>query len=120
MEDRELQPVARIDAPRLVAAIRHADGPSLELVRPLAGGAVGAWLVRRADGALSVLTWSPPAPPGVDAGAFDTARSLMDVARASGFPVPRYEDAIALADGTAPPSQRRHPIAADPHPGGGG
>lgn len=99
MEHHELRTVARLDAPRVVAAITAAGGPSVELVRPLAGGAVGAWLVRRAGGGLSVLTWSPPPPPGVAAGAFGAARTLMGLARAAGVPTPRDEDVIALADG---------------------
>ena len=71
--------VSRIDAPAVVRAMAADGGPSVELVEALDGGAVGAWLVRWADGHFGVLTWYPPVPPGQPSGPFDTARRLMDI-----------------------------------------
>src|SRR5215207_354767 len=68
-------------------------------VRPLAGGAVGAWEVVRPSGASSVLTWRGPRV-GQDASA-EAARTadLVAIARHTGLPAPAYEDIVALLDG---------------------
>lgn len=90
--------VRALDAPAVVVALRHAGGPHVELVRPLAGGAVGAWLVRWPDGHEGVLTWlaQPAQLDVVERGIAITAR-----AAAAGVPVPRYEAIVALDDGIA-------------------
>jgi hypothetical protein len=90
--------VSRIDAPAVVRAMAAVGGPSVELVEALDGGAVGAWLVRWADGHFGVLTWFPPVLPGQPSGPFDTARRLMDIARTAGVPLPRYEAVIPITD----------------------
>lgn len=83
--------MAQIDAEALRAAVEDGGGPSLELVERLVGGAVGAWLVRWPDGHLGVLTWAPPIPPGQPPGQLDDVKALMELARAAGTPLPRYE-----------------------------
>lgn len=106
---REHEPVQRLDGHDLVAAIAAAGGPYVELIRPMTGGAVGAFLVRRSDGQDAVLTWSPPPPADADPEAFATARALMDLARSYGVPAPRYEDVIVLRDGGIAVLQQRLP-----------
>lgn len=100
MDDDELRATRSPDPAHLVAAIAAAGGPRVELAGQLPGGSVGAWLVQRADGTRSVLTWSPPAPFGIAEGAFDAARALMEVAAGAGVPLPRYEDVVDLPDGS--------------------
>jgi hypothetical protein len=76
-----------------------AGGPPIVPVRPLPGGAVGAWEVVRPNGASSVLTWRAPRP-GRDTAA-DVARTavLVEAARRVGVPAPAYEDVVPLGDG---------------------
>ena len=97
----------RLDGSCLVGAIAAAGGPNLELVERLGGGAVGAFIVRRNDGAEFVLTASQPLRSGVEPGQFDMARALMDVARSHGVPAPRYVETIVLGDGGVAVLQER-------------
>jgi aminoglycoside phosphotransferase (APT) family kinase protein len=103
-----VEPVRPLDLPLLVAAVAEAGGPDLEVIGRLAGGAVGAGLVRHADGHESVLTWAPAPPPGTSQlFRLDRAAPLLDVARAVGNPVPAYEAVVPLADGGAVVLQER-------------
>lgn len=105
----ELAPVDQIDAVALQRAVARAGGPALELVEPLAGGAVGAWLVRWPDGHLGVLTWAPPIPPGQPPEPLRQAMDLMAIAREAGLPVPRYEAVIDVGKLGAAIIQERAP-----------
>ena len=88
----------QIDAPALRVTIIEAGGPSLDLLEPLPGGAVGAWKVRWPDGHLGVLTWAPPPSPEDRPGQLAEAVALLDVARNAGVPVPRYEAVIDVGE----------------------
>jgi hypothetical protein len=107
MAASEYEQVRRMDGPAVVAAVVAAGGPVLDLLAPLAGGAVGAWSVRWPDGHDGVLTWAPPRPPGQPAGAFERAVALMDLAHRAGVPLPRYEAVVGLADGSVAIVQER-------------
>ena len=74
--------------------------PHLDVVERLAGGEIGAWLVRGPDGHESVLTWSPSSQ-------LDHTIALMDLAAAAGVPLPRYEAVVDLGDGSAAILQQR-------------
>lgn len=84
----------RIDAAALRAEVEATDGPSLTLMEPLSGGAVGAWLVRWPDGHDGVMTWAPPPPAGAPSHQLDDVQALMEIARGAGLPVPRYEAVV--------------------------
>jgi hypothetical protein len=99
---RMFEPVRRIDPVALRRAIAGAGGPVLELVAPMPGGEVGAWLVRWPDGHPGVLTWAPPSPAGASADHLGDIQALMEVARGAGVPVPRYEAVVDVGElGTA-------------------
>lgn len=98
MSDQPFGPVQRIDARALQAAIREAGGPDLELVELLAGGEVGAWLVRCPDGHQAALTWSPPLRPGQPPNELARVQALMEIARDAGIPAPRYEAVLDLGE----------------------
>jgi len=93
-------PVApKLDIDKVIASISSVGGPEIAPVRPLSGGSVGAWAVRRPNGAISVLTWRPPTA-GTDASsAANRVADLVSIARASGVPAPAYEDVVALPGG---------------------
>lgn len=95
----DFEQVRVIDAPRLVQQVSEAGGPRLELRQQLAGGAVGAWLVQWQDGHTSVLTWAPAIQEGQQNDAFGRAVAMMDLAQASGVPLPAYEAIVPLPDG---------------------
>ncbi len=98
MSSHDTAPVRPIDGPALRRAIIEAGGPPIELVEPLSGGAVGAWLVRWSDGHLGVMTWGPP-PRSVDRrDQLGDIQALMDIARNAGLPVPRYEAVIDVGE----------------------
>jgi aminoglycoside phosphotransferase (APT) family kinase protein len=102
--------VKRLDPDSVVTMIRAAGGPSLSVVGLLAGGAVGAWIVRWPDGHEAVLTDHPGAragPGSVDVDRVATAIALMDAARAAGVPAPRYEARFELANGSVAVVQER-------------
>jgi len=85
-----LAPVARLDAPALLAELRAHSGEALELVGPLPGGQVGAALVRRPDGREGVLThWGDASDAAWDR--ISRTGELLELARGSGIPAPRYE-----------------------------
>lgn len=88
----------QMDAPALRVAIIEAGGPSLDLLKPLPGGAVGAWKVRWPDGHIGVLTWAPPPLPEDPPGQLAQAAALVDVARSAGVPIPRYEAVIDVGE----------------------
>ena len=89
---------ARLDIDAAFRAMASAGGPAVSPVRPLPGGAVGAWEVVRQNGASSVLTWRGPQWARDNAAAVPRAAELVEVARRVGVPHP-YEDVVPLADG---------------------
>ncbi len=103
----DFEQVQRMDGSSVAAALAGRGGPCLELVTQLAGGEVGAWLVRWPDGHDAVLTWSPPLPAGQEPGDFDRSVELMDLARRAGVPVARYEAVVPLPDGSVAIVQER-------------
>jgi hypothetical protein len=88
--------VTQLDAPGLVAALQMAGGPAVELVEPLEGGAVGAWVVRWPDGHEGVLTWFGDGLLDERPGALGDVAALMDVARGADVPVARYEAVVPM------------------------
>jgi Ser/Thr protein kinase RdoA (MazF antagonist) len=98
-------PVGRLDAADLLAELRAATGTELELLGPLAGGQVGAALVRRPDGREAVLTqWGDASDAAWDRIA--RTGELLDLARGRGIPAPRYELVARLADRIAVVQER--------------
>ena len=91
--------VARLDIDAAMTSVASAGGPPVSPVRPLSGGAVGAWEVVRPDGASSVLTWRGPQLGRDNAGDVARTADLVEVARRVGVPAPAYEDVVPLADG---------------------
>jgi hypothetical protein len=89
-------PVTQLDAPGLVAALRTAGGPAVELVEPLEGGAVGAWVVRWPDGHEGVLTWFGDGLLEERPEALGEIAALMDLARGADVPVARYEAVVPM------------------------
>lgn len=96
MADAELLPTPKIDGPALRRAIREAGGPAIELVEPLPGGEVGAWLVRWPDGHLGVLTWAPPPRTGEADNPLTQIQALVEIARAVGQPAPAFEAVVDI------------------------
>lgn len=91
--------VARFDAARAVARLAELHHVHLTVEGPCPGGEVGAAYVRWPDGRRSVLnSGSARAGP------------ILDLARAAGLPVPRYE-LVADVDGTTVVVQQRLPGA---------
>jgi hypothetical protein len=105
----DFEPVRRLDAPAVVAALQRAGGPRVELVGPLTGGAVGAWLVRRPDGGEAVLTWAPSLPDDEQSSTLSVAIAMMELAATNGMPVPRYLAVVTLDDGGVAVLQQRAP-----------
>ena len=105
----EYRPVTRLDGDEVVRVILAAGGPRLEIREPMRGGAVGAFAVVRDDGTEWVLTVASPRVPGDDERRFDDALELMELARAWGVPMPRYEAVVPLPDGSAAILQERMP-----------
>ena len=105
----EYRPVTRLDGDEVVRVILAAGGPRLEIREPMREGAVGAFAVVRDDGTEWVLTVASPRAPGDDERRFDDALELMELARAWGVPMPRYEAVIPLPDGSAAILQERMP-----------
>jgi hypothetical protein len=91
--------VARFDAARAVARLAELHDVHLTVEGPCPGGEVGAAYVRWPDGRRSVLNSG-----SVRAG------PLLDLARAAGLPVARYE-LVAEIDGTTVVVQQRLPGA---------
>jgi len=96
-----------MDGPAVVVGVAAAGGPRLELLTRLSGGEVGAWSVRWPDGHEGVLTWAPPLPRGHPPGAFERSVALMELARAAGVPVARYEAVVPLPDDSVAIVQER-------------
>ncbi|MGH8964564.1 MAG: hypothetical protein ACRDXB_04430 [Actinomycetes bacterium] len=76
-------PVARLDAPDLIAQLLRDAGTALELLGPLPGGQVGAALVRWPDGHEGVLTHRDGASD-VALRHLERTRELLDLAPGSG------------------------------------
>ena len=91
--------VEKLDIDAVLTGMAAVGASPVIPVRPLSGGAVGAWEVVRQSGASSVLTWRGPRV-GQD-GAAQAARTadLVAIARRAGNPVPAYEDIVPLPDG---------------------
>lgn len=87
--------------------IAEAGGPELQLVGPLAGGSVGAWQVRWPDGHPGVLTWTPPLLQGESPGRLAEVQALVELGRAAGLPLPRYEAVVDLGPSGAAVLQER-------------
>src|SRR4051794_41485193 len=98
--------IERLDPARVVAQIAAAGGPSLAVVGPMAGGEVGAWLVRRPDGRDAVLTWRASPPSGGRDGSHDEALRVMRAAADAGVPLPRYESVHSIDGGIAVVQER--------------
>jgi len=105
----EHRPVTRVDGDEVVRAILAGGGPRLTIREPMRQGAVGAFAVARDDGTEWILTVDPPRVPGDDDTRFDDALELMELARAWGVPMPRYEAVIPLPDGSVAVLQERMP-----------
>lgn len=83
----------RLDAERMVRALREWGGVELVVEGPCPGGQVGAAYVRWADGHRSVLTWRPGAELSqVRAGPV----AVTDALRAIGYPAPAMEVAVQI------------------------
>ncbi len=91
--------VARLDINEVLNAIASVGAAPVVPVRPLSGGAVGAWAVRRPNGETSVLTWRGPRRGEDEVASAQRITELVTIARAHGIPAPRYEDVVALPDG---------------------
>ena len=91
--------VTRLDVDEVLHAMAAVGAVPVVPVRPLSGGAVGAWVVRRSNGETSVLTWRGPTPGQAGAAFGQRITELVTIARAHGIPAPRYEEVVALADG---------------------
>ncbi|WP_420110940.1 aminoglycoside phosphotransferase family protein [Pseudactinotalea sp.] len=101
--------VPRLDAPRVLAALARA-GVRLELIGAAPGGEVGAAFVRWPDGHEGVLTRAGDGSAASEAALRQTA-DVLDLARARGVPVPRY-DLIARVGETHAVVQDRLPGSA--------
>jgi hypothetical protein len=82
-------PTPRLDAQYAVRRLAELTGVELAVEGPCRGGEVGAAYVRWPDGRRSVLTGGTP-----------TAAPLVELARAAGLPVARYELAALLDEAT--------------------
>lgn len=92
--------VKRLRIGDVLTAMASVGAPVVSPVRPLAGGAVGAWEVARPGGASSVLTWRS-SREGYDMTVeVQRVAELVAIARTAGVPAPRYEDIIPLPDGS--------------------
>jgi hypothetical protein len=101
MTGSAFEPARRIDPLALQMAVEKVGGPALTLVEPMAGGEVGAWLVRWPDGHDGVLTWAPPGA-GASVDPLSAILGLMEIARDAGVPLPRYEAVVDIGElGTA-------------------
>ena len=92
--------VKRLRIGDVMAAMASVGAPVVSLVRPLAGGAVGAWEVARSDGASSVLTWRSSREGHDRTAEVQRVAELVAIARTAGVPAPCYEDIIPLQDGS--------------------
>jgi len=93
--------VARLEINEVLDAMASVGAAPVVPVRPLSGGAVGAWAVRRPNGETSVLTWRGPTRGQDGVALAHRIAELVTIARAHGIPAPRYEDVVALPNGGA-------------------
>lgn len=100
-------PVRRLDAPRLVAAINEAHGLRLTYRGTAGGGNVGAGYVSDANGHRFVLTWQPDA----SVVRHREIAGLVSLARARGVPAPRYEHVLQVGADVA---VLQEPLAGSP------
>lgn len=83
----------KLDAERMVRALRDQEGVDLSVEGLCPGGQVGAAYVRWPDGRRSVLTWRPDTQvAALHAGPV----AVMDALRAIGYPAPATELAVQI------------------------
>lgn len=90
--------VERLDAARMIAAIRERAGVRLRIAGPCPGGQVGASYVTWPDGHQSVLTWRPGTTPERFR---DEQLTVLGALRAAGYPAPAAELVVPAGDGAA-------------------
>jgi len=95
-----LAPNPRLDAESALAAVNATVAEPLVLLEAAHGGEIGAAFVRWPDGHQGVLTVAS------SAAAARKATVPLDVARARGLPVPRYELIVPTCDAAALVQQR--------------
>ena len=89
------QRTGRLDAERLVSALRDESGALLEVEGPCPGGQVGAAYVRRPDGRRSALKWRPNMTL---ADLYAGPIAIVEALRSIGYPAPEVELAVQLGD----------------------
>jgi hypothetical protein len=94
VSDDPLAPVPKLDAEEFVRRVNENTRAGLEFQGRAADGEVGAAFVRWPDGREGVLTGAPGTPAELRRTA-----AILDVARARGLPVPRYDLIAELPDG---------------------
>lgn len=87
------QRTERLDAERLVSALRDESGALLTLDGPCPGGQVGAAYVRWPDGHRSVLKWRPNSTRAATRAGQIT---VTDALRSAGYPAPAIELAAQI------------------------
>lgn len=87
-----LDPVRRLDAPRLVDTLNEAFGLGLTYRGAAGGGSVGAGYVTDVGGRRFVLTWQPDTA----AARHRQIAELVAIARDHGIPAPRYEHVLQV------------------------
>lgn len=105
--DPELAPVARLDPERFVQTVNAHAGCDLTYIGSAGHGEVGAAFVRWPDGRDGVLTRGAS-----DAAQVQQAADVLEIARSSGIPAPRYDLIADLPDGSTAIIQERLPGSA--------
>lgn len=100
----ELAPVERLDPERFVQTVNAHVGCDLTFVGAAGHGEVGAAFVRWPDGRDGVLTRGYGGTTALQ----ETA-DLLEIARSSGLPVPKYDLVASLTDGSTAIVQERLP-----------
>ena len=105
-------PTPTLDPLALIDVVQAATGEQLELLGTSGVGEVGVVFVRRADRSEAVLSG------GFEAGALRRAAQGLELARAAGLPVPRYEGVVEHGQAVALLQERlpgRLPDRVDDH-----